>query len=201
MMEPVGVSVNRNGDYHFLRIHLRPEHLTKIGEPDRLTIRGTAANGFILTAGNGKGALKPSKIGDKLRYLQTSITNVNDLSAHARKPAWLKLEFEKNGTMRVPPLPLAWIRVDQEFDGEPIAAEGSRPMKNGNDHPDGNGSPTAPQPKPVPVYQVPQDALVAALTVELGRKLGEAREIIKALEAKTGLRLTLDRNFRVVVAL
>jgi len=67
--------------------------------------------------------------------------------------------------------------------------------------PEMNGSPTAPLPKPQVEYAVPTDTTIAQMQVELGAKLNDARELIKAMEARTGMKFVLDRHLRLVVAL
>jgi hypothetical protein len=193
---------------------LRAEHLERLGKPERVTIRGTAPNGFIIAAGKGAEALKPNRVSPSLHYLQTSIGDGSKhaISLRARKATWLRAEFEK-GHLRVPPLPPAWINADPEFDSSVVYEEGNRQMllpRNGHDSAalvaseavPMNGSPTAPLPKPqAPVYAIPNDVGVQQLQAELSKRLAEAREIIRLLEGKTGMRITLDRNFKVVVSL
>lgn len=74
--DPVGVSVYQGGKYYFLRFHLSGDHLRRLGDPERLEIRGQAKNGFIITA-NDKFGLKPSRgmLRGGAAYLQTALTN------------------------------------------------------------------------------------------------------------------------------
>lgn len=59
---------------------------------------------------------------------------------------------------------------------------------------------TAPLPRaPAPVYQVPSN--LRDMEHVLAGKIGEVRAILKAMEEKTGLLFTLDRNLQVTVKL
>lgn len=58
---------------------------------------------------------------------------------------------------------------------------------------------TAPAARPTVAYQVPDS--LADLESVLSGKLGEVRALIRAMEERTGLQLTLDRNLRVAVNL
>lgn len=58
---------------------------------------------------------------------------------------------------------------------------------------------TAPMPRAVPVYQVPGD--LREMESALAGKIGEVRAILTAMQDKTGMQFTLDRNLRVTVVL
>lgn len=59
---------------------------------------------------------------------------------------------------------------------------------------------TAPLPKaPVPNYQVPTD--IREIEHQLAGKVGEVRALLQAMQDKTGLQFTLDRNLRVALVL
>jgi hypothetical protein len=68
----------------------------------------------------------------------------------------------------------------------------------GNSH---SGSSTAPLPKKTIDYQLPAGISLDEAQGLLARKLEEARVIIRELEKRSGLRLTLNRNFQIVVDL
>jgi hypothetical protein len=53
----------------------------------------------------------------------------------------------------------------------------------------------------VPGYTVPNNIGVAEAQALLGRKLDEARAILRELEKRTGLRMTLTRNFQITLDL
>ena len=123
----------------------------------------------------------------------------------------MRSEFE-NGHLRIPPLPPAWIAVENDFmSGEGAKEEGARTMAVSPNEKDDtmravNGSravsssPTVPPPKPPP-YQLPTDAKLTRLQTELAQKLEEARTLVQQMERLSGLRLMLDRNLRLVVNL
>ena len=50
-------------------------------------------------------------------------------------------------------------------------------------------------------YQIPEGTSLDEAQALLSRKLEEARVIIRELEKRTGLRLTLSRNFQIAVDL
>lgn len=209
MTDHVGVCVCKGGDYLFLRFLLRQEHIDRLHKPEKLAIRGQPANGFII-APDQKHGRKVSRSGDNLFYLQQSVSAF-EISARTRKRISLQPIFE-NGHMRVPPLPPAWINVDPEFAGDMPYVEGERIMaitKHPQDEavrlssisvPAVNGA-TAPLPKPMPDYTVPNTSLMRAMQAELATKLSDARELIGKMQDLTGMQFMLDRNLRLVVKL
>ena len=64
-----------------------------------------------------------------------------------------------------------------------------------------NGRPTAPLPKRTIDYRLPEGTSIADAQALLGTKLDECRSIITELSRRTGLRLTLTRNFQIVLDL
>ena len=115
--------------------------------------------------------------------------------------------------LRIPPLPPVWITGK----GEPLppqsnadgnlqdGASGHEPAlvtrpesRLGNGH---AGSSTAPLPKKTIDYQLPEGISLDEAQALLARKLEEARVIIRELEKRSGLRLTLNRSFQIVVDL
>lgn len=210
MPEQLSVSVYKNSaDYFFLRFLLRTSHLQEIGKPSRLAIRGQPANGFIIAP--DKKGLRTSKVGKDGHYLQTTLTKI-ELSKRERKSVQLMPALE-NGHIRVPPLPEAWIHGEEFAPG--VYSERTKQAKVSafpGDDPVRIASTTAvmsqphgvtsPLPKPQgQVYQIPADASIQALQAELAMKLAEARIIVAEIEQRTGLRLVLDRHFRLQVAL
>jgi hypothetical protein len=192
----------------FLRFLLRPEHVDRLHKAKRLAVRGQPGNGFIIA---------PDTKGNKLAtagssfYLQYALSGF-DISQRPRKRIDVQPEYE-NGHIRIPPLPAAWVNADPEFVNEGTYTETDRHMKlpkNGRDDavrvdskaaviPQGA---TSPVPKATPPsYVVPNDASMSAIQTELATKLGECRALIRAMEDRTKLKLMLDRNLRVVVAL
>jgi hypothetical protein len=210
----VGVSVFANGGNLYLRFHLRPQHLQKIGDPKKLLIRGNPGNGFILAPATNSDGRSLAKAGKNLLYLQQAASGF-EMSARTRRPAWLRPGFE-NGHIRIPGMPPAWINVTPEFDPdqEPAAfEEGNRTAKlprNGRDNPIttaaevkpvGNGTSPLPKGGNIEGYRISEGADIVALQSDLAARLDDARAIIKAIEERSGLKLMLDRNLRLVVAL
>jgi hypothetical protein len=214
----IGVAVYEGpGDYYGLRLSVHADILKRFPKADRFGIRGTAANGFIITP--DKKGLKATIAGESLRYISQTIAPF-DISKRTRRTVWVRPEFE-NGHMRVPPLPRAWIDIEAEFDPTVTAKrsklgfeEANRQVvlpRNGKDNGvvvdstskpiNGNGSPTAPVPKPSLQYQVPENASMHDMQRELAAQLDQARAIIRRIEEKTGMKFVLDRNLRLVVAL
>jgi len=64
-----------------------------------------------------------------------------------------------------------------------------------------SGPVTSPLPKKTIDYQLPAGISLDEAQALLARKLEEARVIIRELEKRSGLRLTLNRNFQIVVDL
>jgi len=85
----------------------------------------------------------------------------------------------------------------------PAPASANRPLKDGRSHAESGrgGSTTSPLPKKISEYQLPEGTSLDDAQALLSRKLEEARLIIRELERWTGLRLTLSRNFQIVVDL
>ena len=205
----IGVSVFQNQKQFSLRFHLRSVHLDKIQNPTTLGIRGSAKNGFILTP-DAQGGVKPSRIAKSDLFYVMQTVNKFDLSKRERRTVWMRPEFE-NGHLRVPPLPIAWIAVEDEFDtGGNVEDEAMSVTENGKDHARvlENGSraascsATLPPPKPsISPYQLPTDTDLRRLQSELAQKLEEAKVLVQRMEQLSGLRLVLDRNLRLVVNL
>jgi hypothetical protein len=86
---------------------------------------------------------------------------------------------------------------------EPARVARSETPGVGNGHAgDGQGvSVTSPLPKKTIDYQLPNGISLDEAQALLARKLEEARIIIRELEKRSGLRLTLNRNFQIVVDL
>jgi hypothetical protein len=123
--------------------------------------------------------------------------------------------------LRIPPLPPAWIAGKDEslpLPAQPKSDGKMQPGGGGTEEPTrlaraesrvgngdaGNGhggSVTAPLPKKTVDYQLPNGTSLDDAQALLARKLEEARVIIRELEKRTGLRLTLNRNFQIVVDL
>lgn len=222
----VGICVFMSADYHYLRLNLRPFHLKALGAPKKIGIRGNAQEGYQLAPDNH--GLKPRQISSNLFYLASSVANVG-LSTNARRIVWMRPEIER-AHIRLPPMPQAWIDAEEGFEaGQQFEetnrhvrltpAPGDDPVRlsseaqliaepavalptNGNGHHQGV---TAPLPKagiiPSSAYTVPATADMEHLQSELGRKLAEAREILRVMQERTGLKMGLDRNLRLVVLL
>lgn len=198
--ELVSISV---GSYYgnrgnFLRFAIPAEHLRRIGDPDRVEIRGQPANGFIISPSeNGlklnKGALKGGAA-----YLQTTLAHF-ELSREERKRVSVMPEFDGD-QMRIPALPAAWIKPTDEFKvgGDRKPAQDLPRIKERDTPPI---SSTVPPAKPMSQYEVPTDATMSDLQASLAVKLNEARGIIRNMEDRTGMKFVLDRNLRLVVAL
>ncbi len=208
----IGVSVFQRQNQFSLRFHLRATHLERINKPKTLGIRGSAQNGFILTA-NSETGVKPSRVAKSDLFYVMQTLNKFNLSRRERRTVWMRPEFE-NGHLRIPPLPPAWIAVENDFmSGEGAKEEGARTMAVSPNEKDDtmravNGSravsssPTVPPPKPSsPSYQLPTDTDLTRLQTELAQKLEEARDLVQQMERLSGLRLVLDRNLRLVVNL
>jgi hypothetical protein len=178
--------------------------LADIGKPIRVSIRGTPQDGYIISAGDD---LKPMILDNSsLAYLNVSAERIN-MPRDERAVIWMRAQIGKD-ILRIPPLPPDWISGQGEFaapntESENIAApSASRSVNDGNDHA-GNGSVsiTSPLPKKASEYQLPEGTSLDEAQALLSRKLEEARVIIRELEKRTGLRLTLSRNFQIVVDL
>ena len=152
-------------------------------------------------------------------YLNVSAERVN-MPRDERAVIWIRSQIEKN-ILRIPPLPPAWISGQSEFLPKPKGGEkmhldrkssensvpappsANRPLKDGSSHAESGrgGSITSPLPKKISEYQLPEGTSLDDAQALLSRKLEEARLIIRELERQTGLRLTLSRNFQIVVDL
>jgi hypothetical protein len=212
----IGISTAKSGEtYYCLRFHFGEEHLQRFKGSDRFQIRGQPANGFIIAP--DKKGLKVSRpnIGSG-GYLSQTLAQF-ELSRRVRKRINVRAEYE-NGHIRIPPLPSGWIDADVEFeangvdhattvfgDGKTVAklhaSPGNGISRVSSESTQLNGSPTAPLPKPTVDYTVPVDATMAEMQAQLAQQLNTAREIIKQMEARTGMKFVLDRNLRLVVAL
>jgi hypothetical protein len=117
--------------------------------------------------------------------------------------------------LRIPPLPSVWLTGEGEASGgdgkspfdqargesEGVARPGTQALGNGRA---GNGqsvSITSPLPKRTVDYHLPEGTSLDEAQALLARKLEEARVMIRELEKRSGLRLTLNRNFQIVVDL
>jgi len=208
----VGVRVipsGPKGQYFQARFSIPKALLADFGKPKRVSIRGTPQNGYIITAGDD---FKPTIIENtSVVYVNVSVERVN-MPRDERAVIWVRAEIEKN-MLRIPPLPPVWITGKGELPGregkmpsgdmrgEP--AQVARPETQGNGHAgNGQGGPvTSPLPKKTIDYQLPAGISLDEAQGLLARKLEEARVIIRGLEKRSGLRLTLTRNFQIVVDL
>jgi hypothetical protein len=210
----IGVRVIRNGpkaQYFQARFSIPKALLADFGKPKRVSIRGTPQNGFNISAGDD---FKPIIMENtSVAYLNVSAERVN-MPRDERAVIWVRAEIEKN-MLRIPPLPPDWISgkgesagregkvPSDEARGEPARAARSESQAVGNGHA-GNGqggSVTAPLPKKTIDYQLPEGISLNEAQGLLVRKLDEARVIIREIESRSGLRLTLNRNFQIVVDL
>lgn len=213
----VGVRIIRSGpkgQYFQARFSIPKALLADFGKPKRVSIRGTPQNGYIVTAGDD---FKPTIMENtSVVYLNVSAERVN-MPHDERAVIWVRAEIEKN-TLRIPPLPPVWIsgkgenvgpdreregKTDGKPDNERASAARSTSQRLGEGHA-GNGhagSSTAPLPKKTIDYQLPDGISLDEAQALLARKLEEARVIIRELEKRSGLRLTLNRNFQIVVDL
>src|SRR5262249_49347128 len=183
--------------------------LSDVGKPKRVSIRGTPQNGYIITAGDD---FKPTVMENtSLVYLNVSAERVN-MPRDERAVIWVRAEIEKN-VLRIPPLPPVWIigkgeslppqsKADENLQDGASGHLMTRPESRlGNGHA-GNGQGGSPVTSPLPRktfdYQLPAGISLDETQGLLARKLEEARVIIRGLEKRSGLRLTLNRNFQVV---
>jgi hypothetical protein len=216
----VGVHVSRSGpkgQYFQARFSIPKALLADVGKPERVSIRGTPQNGYIITAGDD---FKPIIMENtSVVYLNISVERVN-MPRDERAVIWVRAEIEKN-VLRIPPLPPVWIAGKGEslpLPPQPKSDGKMQPGGGGTEEPtrlaraeslvsnghSGNGhggSVTAPLPKKTIDYQLPNGTSLDDGQALLARKLEEARVIIRELEKRTGLRLTLNRNFQIVVDL
>ena len=216
----VGVRVSRSGpkgQYFQARFSIPKALLADVGKPERVSIRGTPQNGYIITAGDD---FKPIIMENtSVVYLNISVERVN-MPRDERAVIWVRAEIEKN-VLRIPPLPPAWIAGKGEslpLPPQPKSGGKIQPGGGGTEEPTrlaraeslvGNGhsenghggSVTSPLPKKTIDYQLPNVISLDDAQTLLARKLEEARVIIRELERRTGLRLTLNRNFQIVVDL
>jgi hypothetical protein len=212
----VGVRVVRSGpkgQYFQTRFSIPNTLLSDVGKPKRVSIRGTPQNGYIISAGDD---LKVMIVDNSsVAYLNVSAERVN-IPRDERAVIWVRGQVEKN---IIPSLPPAWISgqggfmppktvgermaVDRISNDEPVraAASASRPVNVNGDAGNGSVSITSRPPKKASEYQNPEDTSLDEAQALLARKLEEARVIIRELEKRTGLRLTLSRNFQIVVDL
>jgi hypothetical protein len=210
----VGVRVIRSGpkgQYFQARFSISKALLADLGNPERVSIRGTPQSGYIIAAGDD---FKPTIMENaSVVYLNVSAERVN-MARDERAVVWVRAEIEKD-MLRIPPLPPGWTAGEGEWArregsspldqacGEPVPAPrsasqslGDGPAPNGQ-----GGSITAPLAKKTIDYQLPGGISLDEAQALLARKLGEARVIIREIEKRSGLRLTLNRNFQIVVDL
>jgi hypothetical protein len=210
----VGVRVipsGPKGQYFQARFSIPKAMLSDVGKPKRVSIRGTPQNGYIITAGDD---FKPTIMENtSVVYLNVSAERVN-MPGDERAVIWVRAEIEKN-MLRIPPLPPDWIsgkgeslppqsKADGNLQDGASGALVTRPESRlGNGHAgNGQGGPaTSPLPKKTIDYQLPAGISLDEAQGLLARKLEEARVIIRELEKRSGLRLTLNRNFQIVVDL
>ena len=211
----VGVRVSRSGpkgQYFQARFSIPKTLLADFGKPKRVSIRGTPQNGYIVTAGDD---FKPTIMENtSVVYLNVSAERVN-MPQDERAVIWVRAEIEKN-TLRIPPLPPVWIagkgenvgpdrqregKTDGKPDNERAARSTGQSLSEGHAGNGHAGSSTAPLPKKTIDYQLPEGLSLDEAQALLARKLEEARVIIRELEKRSGLRLTLNRNFQIVVDL
>jgi len=213
----VGVRLVHSGRYFQARFSIPKTLLSEIGNPKRVSIRGTPQNGYIISVGDD---LKLTILdSSSVAYLNVSAERVN-MPRDERAVIWMRSQIEKS-ILRIPPLPPAWISGKSEFLPQPKGGEkmqldrkssdkevrappsASRPAKEGTSHAESGrgGSITSPLPKKTSEYQLPEGMSLDDAQALLSRKLEEARAIIRELERRTGLRLTLSRNFQIVVDL
>jgi hypothetical protein len=98
------------------------------------------------------------------------------------------------GVDPVPRIALFCEMIDQRI-GKPTCQRREWPCRNWRrlDH--------FPLPKRASEYQLPEGTSLDEAQALLSRKLEEARVISRELERRTGFRLTLSRNFQIVVDL
>jgi hypothetical protein len=210
----VGVRVIRSGakgQYFQARFSIPNTLLADFGKPKRVSIRGTPQNGYIITAGDD---FKPTIMENaSVVYLNVSVERVN-MPRDERAVIWVRAEIAKN-ILRIPPLPPVWITGKGESQPPQSKADGNlhdgasghepalvtrTESRLGNGHAHG-GPVTSPLPKKTIDYQLPAGISLDEAQGLLARKLEEARVIIRELEKRSGLRLTLNRNFQIVVDL
>ena len=211
----VGVRVSRSGpkgQYFQARFSIPKALLSDFGKPKRVSIRGTPQNGYIITAGDD---FKPTIMENtSVVYLNVSAERVN-MPHDERAVIWVRAEIEKN-MLRIPPLPPVWIagkgenvgpdrqregKTDGKPDNERAARSTSQSLGEGHAGNGHAGSSTEPLPKKTIDYQLPEGLSLDEAQALLARKLEEARVIIRELKKRSGLRLTLNRNFQIVVDL
>ena len=203
----VGISIIKNGTYFGLRLSISKSLCNSIGQPERVSITGTPENGYLIAA--AKAGPKPIEAGSNRFYIQITADKAN-APRDKRQTVWLRSEIDKK-RLRIPPLPPAWINGDPEFRPGALCEEGPRDMQLGKTAGDDAVrsvpapavpiAPTVPPPKPVPDYKLPENVGIADAQALLGRKLDEARAVMRELESRTGLRFTLTRNFQITLDL
>src|SRR5262252_5376392 len=203
----VGVRVVRSGpkgQYFQARFSIPNTLLSDVGKPERVSIRGTPQNGYVISAGDDLKLMILDNV--SVAYLNVSAERIN-MPRDERAVIWMRGQIEKN-ILRIPPLPTAWISGQGEFGGsekvshEPVRPSASRPVTDDSGH-TGNGgvSIASPVSRNICEYQIPEGTSLDEAQALLSRKLEEARVIIRELEKRTGLRLTLSRNFQLAVDL
>jgi len=198
----VGVRLVHSGRYFQARFSIPKALLSEIGNPKRVSIRGTPQNGYIISAGDD---LKLTILdSSSVAYLNVSAERVN-MPRDERAVIWIRSQIEKN-ILRIPPLPPAWISGQSEFlpqskGGEkmhldrksseksvPAPASANRPVKDGSSYAESGrgGSITSPLPKKISEYQLPEGTSLDDAQSLLSRKLEEARTIIRELDMRGG---------------
>ena len=146
-------------------------------------------------------------------YLNVSVERVN-MPRDERAVIWVRAEIAKD-MLRIPPLPPVWItgkgeslppqskadgNLQDDASGHLVTQPESR-LDNGHAENGQSGPVTSPLPKKTIDYQLPAGISLDEAQGLLARKLEEARVIIRELEKRSWLRLTLNRNFQIVVDL
>src|SRR6516164_11120110 len=184
----IGVRVvpsGRKGQYFQARFSIPKAMLSDFGKPNRVSIRGTPQNGYIITAGDD---FKPAVVENtSVVYLNVSAERVN-MPRDERAVIWVRAEIEKN-MLRIPPLPPVWIagkgenvgpdrqregKTDGKPDNERAARSTGQSLSEGHAGNGHAGSSTAPLPKKTIDYQLPEGLSLDEAQALLARKLEEA---------------------------
>jgi hypothetical protein len=168
--QEVGISVIANGATKLLRFTLQASHLEKLNS-ERLDLQRQADGGFLIIPGTE--GFKPQKgaLENGAMYIQTINLGKFALTKKTRKRINLRPSFE-NGNMVIPPPPKEWCDASGDFG----TAKGRR-------------SDAAPRP-----------TNIKSDIEELQAQIERAKELFAQIEARTGIKITLDRDLRLVVA-
>src|SRR5262245_23927142 len=186
----IGISISRRvkeSPSTSVRFSISQSLLSRVGNPKKLEVRGTPENGYFLTG--GKNGVRPARSGPHRWYVFISALKVN-APRDERQTVWLRAEIDA-GRIRIPPLPAAWIAGEPEFMPGTQCEEGPRGMrvsKTAGDEPvRSTPSPavpmatTVPPPKAVVDYKLPDNISIGDAQALLGRKLDEARAVMREL--------------------